>query len=385
MFRTSNFFLLLIFFSIPLSAKDNSIILEREGNELIIHYTISKAKEIREDEHYKNLLVKDKTFTKSEEGKFKVTLNIKPEVSKDFYDPIRVYSNGDFLLYKDFLFPERIRYDKSVFLDKKKDDFPKFSIEERKNYIIGDRFVFWGDKEPIKILGLEKNQALKDNILQVYKRIFNYYSDNFGALFKRKPIVIIDFTEDGGEFDYKGDALDNFLSCNISNLSKLDKKKYYNMYMFISHEIFHIWNSYEHNHRGKAWLHEGSAEYFSMMSLLDLNYIEKNKVESLKKIYLDTCLDYYKKNNTIMNNNNSENSVYMCGASLHILLEKLESREIVLDIWKELLKKDKYNSDDFFEIINNHSAISKGRASSIYDFIYKEGGVVQAIEGLKLK
>ncbi|WP_129582410.1 hypothetical protein, partial [Rodentibacter caecimuris] len=101
MFRTSNFFLLLIFFSIPLSAKDNSIILEREGNELIIHYTISKAKEIREDEHYKNLLVKDKTFTKSEEGKFKVTLNIKPEVSKDFYDPIRVYSNGDFLLYKD--------------------------------------------------------------------------------------------------------------------------------------------------------------------------------------------------------------------------------------------------------------------------------------------
>ncbi|WP_143529681.1 hypothetical protein, partial [Rodentibacter caecimuris] len=167
MFRTSNFFLLLIFFSIPLSAKDNSIILEREGNELIIHYTISKAKEIREDEHYKNLLVKDKTFTKSEEGKFKVTLNIKPEVSKDFYDPIRVYSNGDFLLYKDFLFLERIRYDKSVFLDKKKDDFPKFSIEERKNYIIGDRFVFWGDKEPIKILGLE-NQALKDNILQVY-------------------------------------------------------------------------------------------------------------------------------------------------------------------------------------------------------------------------
>lgn len=386
MTRLFFYFLFLIFYSIPLSAKEYyNIFMEKKGGYLIVHYDIPGAIEIEVDSHYKNLVIKEKTFTKSENGKFEVAVDIKSEISNDFYDPIRVYSNGEFLLYKSFLFPQNVIFGNGTFLRKEKGEINHFYIQERDNYIVGERFVFFGKEESLKILGLGKNKTLEKNITKLYKNVFNYYQEKFGKTLKEATISIIDFTENGGGVYYKGDSLGNFLSYNISNVSTIKDNNYGNIYRFISHEIFHIWNSYEHNHIGKAWLHEGSAEYFALVSLFDLNYINKNKLESLKKAYLDACLRFYKENNKVMNENNSDFSVYICGSSLHILLEKLESKEIVVDIWRELLKKEMYNSDDFFAVISNHPLVRKETISLIYDFIYKEGGVVKSINSLMLK
>ncbi|KAE9537117.1 hypothetical protein A1D25_02730 [Ursidibacter arcticus] len=381
-------FLFLVFFTCisSLSAKYNSILLDKNKDELIIYYNIPSANYIEIDSHYDNILIKGKTFTTSMDGKFKITLNIKSEVSREFYDPLRVYSNGEFLLYKDYLLPKTIRYENGTVVNKIQDTYPNFSILENDEYILGNRYIFWGDEKPIKILGLEKNRDLKENILKVYKEVFNYYSNVFGHIIKKKPVVVIDFTENGGDFHYKGDVLDDFLSYNVLNVSKLDKGKYHQIYSFIAHEIFHIWNSYEHNHFGKSWLHEGSAEYFSIKSLFKLGYVDAHKVESIQRAYLNACYRYYKDNSKkIMNENNSDFSIYVCGNALHILLEKLENENIVLDIWKILFKDSSYNSDDFIYSIKKQPSIKKETIARIYDFIYREGGVVRSIELLSGK
>lgn len=376
-------FLFLVFSTCisSLSAKYNSILLDRHKDELIIYYNIPRANHIEIDSHYDNLLIRGKTFTTSKDGKFKITLNIKSEVSREFYDPLRVYSNGEFLLYKDYLLPKMIKYENGSVVNKTQNTYPDFSILEKNEYILGDRYIFWGSEKFIKIIGLEKNRELKENILKVYKNVFNYYSSIFGNITKKKPIVVIDFTENGEGFHYKGDALDDFLSYNILNASKLDKSKYHQIYSFIAHEIFHIWNSYEHNHSGKSWLHEGSAEYFSIKSLFKLAYVDAHKIESIQRAYLDACYRYYKEGSKkAMNENNSELSIYVCGTALHILLEKLENENIVLDVWKNLFKGGSYNSDDFIHTVKKHPSIKKETISKIYDFIYREGGVVKEIE-----
>lgn len=377
---------LLVFFSSSSFAKENQISLEKRGDKLIVYYDIPNATGITVDPHYKNLLIKGDTLAKSKDGKFKITLRIKSEISNFFYDPMRVYSNGEFLLYKSYLFPQKIIYKKGHFLDKNKNHYPNFAIRENKEFLIGDRFVFWGEKSNIKILGLEKNQELKNNVLQIYKKVFDYYTNTFGPIAKRKPILVLDFKENGGKFGYVGDALDYFLSFNILNASSLDKDEYYKIYKFISHEIFHIWNAHEHSHSGFAWLHEGSAEYFSMESLFDLDYIDNHTLTKLKRTALNYCYRYYKEHNkNIMNSDDTIVSVYTCGDSLHIILEKLESKKIVFDIWKSLFKNGHYNSDKFFKKIKENPAISQSTIDTIYDFIYKKGGVVRVIERLEME
>lgn len=379
---------LLVFFNSSSFAKENQISLEKRGDKLIVYYDIPNATGITVDPHYKNLLIKNNTLTKSKNGKFKITLRIKSEISHIFYDPMRVYSNGEFLLYKSFLFPQKIIYKKGHFLDKdeNKNHYPNFAIRKNREFLTGDRFVFWGEKSNIKVLGLEKNQELKNNVFQVYKKVFDYYTKTFGAIVKKTPIQVFDFKENGGEFGYMGDALDYFLSFNVLNASSLSKDEYYQIYQLISHEIFHIWNAYEHHHSDRPWLHEGSADYFSMESLFELSYIDNNTLEKLKKVALNACYNYYKeRNEDIMNNNYSGISMYDCGDSFHIILEKLESKKIVLDIWKSLFKDGNYNSDDFFKKIKENPAISQSTIDTIYDFIYKKGGVVRVIERLEME
>lgn len=122
----------------------------------------------------------------------------------------------------------------------------------------------------------------------------------------------MDFTENGEQFYYKGDALDNFLSYNILNTSQLNEEDDYRIYEFIAHELFHLWNSYEHHHAGKSWLHEGSATYFAIRTLADLGYISHHKLLTLQSSYLDACYDYYKnKSHKAMNNNTSDYSYYI--------------------------------------------------------------------------
>ncbi|WP_158074763.1 hypothetical protein, partial [Rodentibacter mrazii] len=82
---------------------------------------------------------------------------------------------------------------------------------------------------------------------------------------------------------------------------------------------------------------------------------------------------------------NSELSNYSCGASLHILLEKLENKKIVLDIWKTLFKNENYSTNDFFNAIQKHPLINKATIEIIHDFIYNEGGIIRAIELLNIK
>lgn len=365
-------------------AELNRIHLDKNNEELIIYYDIPNSIGIEINERYKSILIKDKTNTGSDKGKFKVVLRIKSIISEDFYDPIRVYSNGEFLLYKDFLFPQKIEYKDGVYTNYQGDISSDFYISESSSYIVGDRFVFWGRREALKILGLN-DIFLEDKVAEVYHSVFDYYTSNFGGIKKEEPIVVIDFHDDGKEFYYKGDALSNFLSYNISNISSLNNKRYNELYEFIAHEVFHIWNSYEHNHYGEAWLHEGSAEYFSKRSLLELGYINDSMFRNIQEAYLNACVRYYKENNKkIMNTNNSDFSIYVCGNALHILLERLESKRMVMDVWNGLLKKENYHSDDFIKILKSLPGTKRETIDKVYDFIYMEGGVTRVIEGLDI-
>lgn len=388
MLKIFNLFIYLILFSSTSFSNSNNISLKRNGSELDIYYNIPEAIEIEIDSHYTPLVVENKTFLISKEGKFKVTLKIEPVISKDYYDPLRLYSNGEFLLYKDFLIPSKIKYKEGEALDKKKDILPNFLVLEDKSYINGDRFIFFGKKDKIKIIGLESNPSLKEKILRFYDLILSYYSEKFGMLSREKPILIIDFIENGGKFHYKGDALGNLLSYNILNVGDLKENEYYRIYNFISHEIFHLWNAYEHEHIGESWLHEGSAEYFSMLSLYELGYIDEHKfdIRGLNKAYIDACYRYYKENpEKIMNSNNAEFSIYICGKSLHIILEELEGKEMVIDVWKSLFKNKIYHSNEFFEAIKKHPRVNKETVDRISDFLYKKGGVVRCVEMLHNK
>ncbi|KMK51027.1 hypothetical protein RO21_08625 [[Actinobacillus] muris] len=180
---------------------------------------------------------------------------------------------------------------------------------------------------------------------------------------------MIDFAENGEKFYYKGDALDDFLSYNILNTSKLNEEEYYRIYEFIAHEIFHLWNSYEHKHTGKSWLHEGSATYFAIRTLADLGYISKHKLLKLQSGYLDACYDYYKnKSNKPMNNNTSDYSYYICGNSLHILLERFENKHTVFKIWQALFKQGNYHSDDFIKQLKADKSIKNKTKSNLNDF-----------------
>ncbi|MFU2058283.1 hypothetical protein ACLSZY_01420 [Avibacterium volantium] len=382
-------FCICLFYSVHYAVfAQNVLSLAKEKDELTLSFQLENANSIVLDQVFKKSIIENKTITQSDTGNFTVTLRIAPIISEDDYDPLRLYSNGEFLLYSHYLFPEEIitKQGKHIKRDQDK-DYPNILIkEDPKNYVLGERYVFFGKVEKIKILGLEKNKPLKNKLYHLSNEIFTYYSTLFGNLTKKSPIMILDFSENKDQFGYKGDALGNFLSYNINNVSQLNSTQYFELYKFVAHEIFHIWNAYEHKHDKFPWLHEGSADYFAFKFLADVGYIPKEKLEKIKNAYIAGCDKFYKKpkyQNTIMNDSNNDYSIYICGTALHIILEKLEDPDVVVMIWKEIFKQDNYQANHFLTKIQNNPFIKEKTKQALFDFIYVKGGVNRTINLLK--
>ncbi|URL06250.1 hypothetical protein L4F92_09380 [Avibacterium sp. 21-595] len=371
----------------------NTLSLQKQDNKLILNFQLDNAKKIVIDPIFNEVFIPEKSIMNSNDGKFKVTLHIKPITSEDFYDPLRLYSNGEFLLYSEYLFPYKIIYKNNTTTNKNHTEHNKYPLikikQDPKNYVLGKRYIFFGKPEKIKIIGLPENAPLQNKLHSLAKDIFSYYAKKFGHLSKKEPIMIIDFTHNNqnrGNFYYKGDAIENFLSYNVNNVLTLSQQSYFQLYQFIAHEIFHLWNAYEHEHKQTHWLHEGSADYFAFQLLSDLGYIKKDKLEKIKSAYLTRCRRFYldkQHKNEIMNNSNNDSSIYFCGTALHIILEKLASPQAVENIWKAIFKKPSYHNNDFWKLIKNSPNISPRTKQIIYAFIYKKGGVIRTINTLK--
>ncbi|KMK51566.1 hypothetical protein RO21_05745 [[Actinobacillus] muris] len=165
MLRKIGLFGVIILLHFKSFAADNLSLIQN-NNELTINYQIDNATDININKMLHSLLIKEKTTTHSPNGHFKVTIRIESKISKEFYDTLRLYSNGEFLLYRDYLLPEQITYQDNTKINIKDDRYPSISILENqeKQYIIGKRYIFFGKREKIKILGLDNNIAFKHKI-----------------------------------------------------------------------------------------------------------------------------------------------------------------------------------------------------------------------------
>lgn len=150
-------------------------------------------------------------------------------------------------------------------------------------------------------------------ILLLIKDIRYYYSEKLFEL-KNKDVILF-ITHNNSH--YYGNVAGNIIHINVNGLEQVK------LAQLLAHEVFHLWNYSESKNRGDMWLHEGSAEYFSIKYLLDRGIIDKNGFR--KKLNSDINVCYSSLRNHSINNatflGNSD-IPYFCGSMINYFIEK---------------------------------------------------------------
>lgn len=129
----------------------------------------------------------------------------------------------------------------------------------------------------------------------------------------------------------------------------------------LAHESFHLWNAslyHSEDRPGGRWLHEGSADAFSLLTLLEVGAMTKKRYLELQTESLNRCLVGLGGTDLPSSNTSwSSRNHYNCGAVIQQLLgHALDARGSDLwSLWAQILnraasKNGFYTHDDFFEL-----------------------------------
>ncbi len=189
------------------------------------------------------------------------------------------------------------------------------------------------------------------------------------------PIVFIPFMGDERRFNatYSGSVIDNqiLLALFGSEWNARTQETRAEYLKLMAHESFHLWNSslfHSVEVPGGKWLHEGSADAFAYLALLELGMITPNAYTDFHAQAVNRCMVGLSSGPlNAPKPESAQREFYDCGAVMQALLQR-DLREAGQDLWafwSELFDRAKgndrfYTHESFFDLIREKlpSAIS---------------------------
>lgn len=211
-----------------------------------------------------------------------------PGLEKD-YDPAFFYQDGGELLYtgRYYLRPANSAPPKTCFT-------VRTELQERVLFAYGgDRscssntagtYIYFGNTpvtEDANIIIVPDGSLpawLTPTIRTTLPKLFAYYAGKTGYKLPFKPLLFISRNKGKSTgFSFGGGVLGNVIQINVTVPDKEDPDITTELLTLTAHEAAHFWNSCHDTARGAHWMHEGGAEYFSLLALYDLKLLDKVK------------------------------------------------------------------------------------------------------------
>jgi hypothetical protein len=119
---------------------------------------------------------------------------------------------------------------------------------------------------------------------------------------------------------------------------------------FLAHELFHLWNGRRSDHpNSEAWLHEGSADYFSWLAVAGL-WPEEISLEQKLQSALNTCMAFLGARPVSGMTGELAGLRYPCGSIAHWIVDvgargASHGRSTGFDLWARLLAQNPAQGD----------------------------------------
>lgn len=119
---------------------------------------------------------------------------------------------------------------------------------------------------------------LTPTIRTVLPKMLAYYAEKTGYKLPFKPLLFL--SRNAGKstgLSFGGGVLGNLVQINVTVPDQEDRAISAELLAVTAHEAAHFWNFGHDTARGAHWMHEGGAEYFSLLALYDLKLLDEKK------------------------------------------------------------------------------------------------------------
>ena len=318
--------------------------------------------------------------------KFQANFDLSTRMSSNYYDPIKVFSDGSSSIFTEFVTPKKVKTNKNI-IDSAEVDYsfenstPNGSViinstNKGKNlqniHLSGNTYAYFGN---VSIAEMENVSFVTDPIFpkkmsaqinSLIEEIIDYHRQVSTVKLGFKPIVFVSYhpSENGeDEISYAGDIINTQMHLtfdgNLEKLSELD------LSYLVAHELAHFWNGTLFHNKGPAWLHEGGADYFANQALLSLHKIDQKTYDTKIEKSLNKCASRVGK--YAISDTHNVRMIYNCGSFVNYTVDQLFGTGSAVRLWKVMftnLQKNgetNYDESNWFEALNEISDNEKDK------------------------
>jgi hypothetical protein len=207
------------------------------------------------------------------------------------------------------------------------------------------------------VAGPETPAIMRDGVAKAASQATAYYTKRLGVGLKAKPTVMIALVP-GFNSGWQGDttagpvASLRFFGPEAAQMDADDADR---AVQFVNHEFFHFWNSrtFTSRNSGKeAWLHEGMAEYASLLASRQAGALSEAQVGEALSGRLTSCANALKAKGLEADPPRRGGAVYDCGVlvqwitDLRVRRSSSGSRD-AFDLWRALFAEAARNGGEY--------------------------------------
>ncbi len=188
--------------------------------------------------------------------------------------------------------------------------------------------------------------------------LLDFYAGRLHRRLARQPVLVVSVVDEPADPQhhfFRGDVTPNgFVLLRFhGNASQIaDPNSTRQFTAFLAHELFHLWNRRSRDYpAGEAWLHEGSAEYYSWLAVAAL-WPEEMSLERNLQSALSACMAFLGPRPLTATTEERAGLRYPCGALAQWIADlgargASGGRRTGLDLWARLVAGGVYSLADF--------------------------------------
>lgn len=234
--------------------------------------------------------------------------------------------------------------------------------------------VYFGPQEPMHGFGFsfiaDKNLPVwvRKELRGTFSRLIQLYTQRLGIPLPSRPLVFIPYLAGPrrAQASFSGSVLDSKVVLGLfgDRWKAPDTEARVDFARLMAHESFHLWNASLFRSvatPGGDWLHEGSADAFASLALLELGLIDRLTFLEMHREALNRCaLGLSSGSLTDPPKPWTVRVAYDCGSIMQLLMDRAlrDQGENLWKFWVSLFSKASsssgyYTRDDFFVLADS--------------------------------
>ncbi|MDX1388306.1 MAG: hypothetical protein R3344_03905 [Acidobacteriota bacterium] len=252
-------------------------------------------------------------------------------------------------------------------------------------------YVYFGGIEPLEtdsMIGIVDPGAprwLVEQLNRMLPAFFAAYTERFGEQLPWKPIVLFSFVDiDRPGLSSGGGTLTGLIQMSATGHEwhEATPESSEHLLYLIAHEAAHLWNGQLHPYEDSAdsWMHEGSADAFAELVLLDAGAIDSNRLAERRTEALNLCVRGLRDGSLATSNQPGRfQNYYACGnliAVWSVAATPKASGSDLYGIWRALFARSdpeegSYDRATYFAALEA-AGVAPGRIRDLQELIDSE-------------